>query len=127
MNLPQCLQSILYACPKLSQSEQKSRRENKFWLSLQTEGFQILHPNCLPAGKLNLSLAYRKRRAGVGSLCLVLEKGWELPEAGALVPCTEIAKYITARSVQPYLGRTGASPWAGAGAGCCHVLLGAWR
>lgn len=61
----------------------------------------------------------------MGSLCLVLERGWELPEAGALAPCTEIPKGIPARSVQPYLCRTGASPWAGAGAGPQHILLGA--
>lgn len=63
-------------------------------------------------GQSALFPACRKGRAGVGSLCLVLGRGWRLTEAGALAPCIQIPKCIPARSVRPHLGRTGASPLA---------------
>lgn len=110
MDLPQCLQLILYACQTFSQSEQESRRENKSGFPFRLRAFKSCLQTIHLPGQLALSLACRKGRAGVGSLCLVLERVWELAELGALAPCTEIAKCITGRSVQPHLSRTWATP-----------------
>ncbi|RLW13111.1 hypothetical protein DV515_00000493 [Chloebia gouldiae] len=57
VNLPQCLQLFLYAFPTLSQSEQKSRRENKSGFPFRLMAFKsCLQPIHLP-GQLALSLA----------------------------------------------------------------------
>lgn len=106
MNLPQCLQLILYVCPKLSQSEHKSRRENKSGFPFRLEGFQILLS--YPPAWAVVPFSSRKERAGVGSLCLVLEGGWELTEVGALHP---------AQRLLPSASRRGQCSRTSAGAG----------
>ena len=44
----------------------------------------------------------------MGSLCLVLETGWELAEVCALASHMQVPEWIAARSVQPFLGSLGA-------------------
>lgn len=44
----------------------------------------------------------------MGSLCLVLEAGWELAEVCALASHVQVPECIAARSVQSFLGSLGA-------------------